>query len=81
MRSRAQQLNEREAALAERERRAGGGMDSELLAETLRAMPCSNGKAGSREVHFRDTECPWLEYSLSCSILSWLLVVVHPSQD
>ena len=48
--SRAQQLDEREAAVAAREQRVGGGMDSELLAETLQAMPNGNERAGSREV-------------------------------
>lgn len=51
---RAQQLDEREAAVAAREQRVGGGMDSELLAETLQAMPNGHGKAGSREVRW----CP-----------------------
>ncbi len=54
---RAQQLDEREAAIAAREERVGGGMESDFLAETLQAMPNGHGQAGSREVCLAFAAC------------------------
>ena len=42
---RARQLDAREAAVAARERAAGGGLDSDLMAATLEALPNGHGGA------------------------------------
>ena len=44
---RARQLDAREAAVAARERAAGGGLDSDLMAATLEALPNGNGGASA----------------------------------
>ena len=55
---RAQQLVKREAAIAAREERVGG-MDSDLLADSLQAVPNGHGQAGRREV--------WSKFRACCS--------------
>ena len=57
---RAQHLDAREAAVAARERAAGGGLDSDLMAATLEALPNGHGStAKGRAVCLHHTFPSW----------------------
>lgn len=70
---RAQQLDEREAAVAAREERVGGGMDSELLADSLQAVPNGHGQAGSREVCLASAACYSQQVYNKCTLCSYTM--------